>query len=63
MSIASFSSDAISGIKPDVIIIGAGPAGLVVASELLGSGLVVFVLESGGTDRSQKLDKLNEVVV
>ena len=34
----------------DVCILGAGPAGISLAMELIGSGLDVYLLESGGFD-------------
>ena len=39
-----------SVLNTDVCIVGAGAAGLTVARSLLGSGLKVLVLESGGFD-------------
>ncbi len=44
----------------DICIIGAGPAGLVLASELAGHGSSVTVLESGGTQRERFYQQLNE---
>ncbi len=44
----------------DVCIIGAGPAGLTVASELAYSGLKICVLESGGSSRTQFSDQLKD---
>ena len=37
-------------LNTDVCIIGAGPAGLAAAQELLDSGLDVILLESGGEE-------------
>ena len=39
---------------PDVLIIGAGPAGLFAASELIGSGLDVLIIEAGKDVRKRK---------
>ncbi len=46
-------------VKSDVCIIGAGPAGTTLARELLGSGLRVAVLESGGTHFNRQADDLS----
>jgi uncharacterized FAD-dependent dehydrogenase len=43
---------------PDVLIIGAGPAGLFAASELIGSGLEVLIIEAG-RDVSKRKCPLN----
>jgi choline dehydrogenase-like flavoprotein len=45
----------------DVCIIGSGPAGSTVARELSTSRLRVTVLESGGFDRRDDVDALNEI--
>ncbi|SCY59155.1 GMC oxidoreductase [Paracoccus tibetensis] len=46
----------------DVLIVGSGPAGLAIATELMPSGLQVAVLESGGDERQEEADALNEHV-
>jgi choline dehydrogenase-like flavoprotein len=38
-------------VEADICIVGAGPAGIVVATELIGSGRRVCVLEAGGEER------------
>ena len=48
-------------LTTDVCIIGAGPAGIALASELDGSGLDVCLLESGGLDFDRQTDSLNEL--
>ncbi|MFT7680367.1 MAG: choline dehydrogenase-like flavoprotein [Planctomycetota bacterium] len=45
----------------DLCIIGSGPAGATLATELLGSGLKICVLESGLRRRSRHADSLREV--
>ena len=45
----------------DLCIIGSGPAGSTLLSELAGSGLHVILLESGGLRRQQHSEQLNEV--
>jgi choline dehydrogenase-like flavoprotein len=47
-------------IDADVCIIGAGPAGLALAHEFLGSAKKVVLLESGGLRRDPDVDALNE---
>jgi choline dehydrogenase-like flavoprotein len=47
-------------VEAEVCIVGAGPAGLTVASELEGFGCKVVMLESGGFQRRRKLRQLNE---
>lgn len=44
----------------DICIIGAGPAGLVIASMFAGSRFSVCVLESGGQDSERDIQALNE---
>lgn len=44
----------------DVCVVGAGPAGLVVARELAGRGLDVLVLESGASGPEPSIQSLNE---
>lgn len=46
-------------LDADVCIIGAGPAGLTLARELIGIPLEVLVLESGGADTDARLHDLN----
>ncbi len=45
----------------DVCIIGSGPAGSALLSELAGNGLSVILLESGGLVRDERSERLNEV--
>jgi choline dehydrogenase-like flavoprotein len=47
-------------VDADVCIIGAGPAGLALAHEFLGSATKVVLLESGGLRRDPDVDALNE---
>jgi choline dehydrogenase-like flavoprotein len=46
-------------IDADVCIVGAGPAGISVARELIGNGAKVLLLESGGRDVERRAQKLN----
>jgi choline dehydrogenase-like flavoprotein/nucleoside-diphosphate-sugar epimerase len=45
----------------DICIIGSGPAGSTIARELSGTALRIILLESGGFERSDEADLLNEV--
>ena len=47
-------------LETDVCIIGAGPAGLTLGRQLAGSRASVVVLESGGTESDDDLQRLNE---
>ena len=46
-------------IDADVCIVGAGPAGISVARELIGNGAGVWLLESGGRDVERRAQRLN----
>jgi choline dehydrogenase-like flavoprotein len=46
-------------VEVDVCIIGAGPAGITVARELIGNGARVWLLESGGRDVEGGAQRLN----
>ena len=48
-----------SEIKADVCVVGAGPAGLAIAKEFIGSGLNVLLLESGGIQVEPEAQELN----
>src|SRR5262245_42437278 len=48
--------------RTDVLIVGAGTCGLLLASKLRARGLHVDVLESGGMDQSEPIHPLNHVV-
>ena len=50
-----------SHLQCDVCIIGSGPAGLTIARELSGTSLRVTILESGGNERQEHADALNEI--
>ena len=50
-----------SRLECDVCIVGTGPAGSTVARELSGTALRVLLLESGGFDRQERADSLNEI--
>jgi choline dehydrogenase-like flavoprotein len=50
-------------LEADVCLVGAGPAGLVVAGELAERGLRVALLESGGRRRERRLQELNRAEV
>ncbi len=47
-------------LETDVCIVGAGPAGLVVAATLAAAGLDVIVLESGGPAHNAEVQELND---
>lgn len=47
-------------IEADVCIAGAGAAGMTIALDLIGSGLSVVLLESGGAERDDATDALSE---
>ena len=46
-------------VEADVCIIGAGPAGISIARELIGNGAQVWLLESGGRDVERRAQRLN----
>lgn len=46
-------------IEADLCVVGAGPAGISIARELLGSGFRVVLLESGGRDVERRAQRLN----
>jgi choline dehydrogenase-like flavoprotein len=48
-------------LRCDVCIIGTGPAGITIARELSGTPLRVTLLESGGTERQEASDALNDI--
>ncbi|WP_330252603.1 GMC family oxidoreductase [Nocardia sp. NBC_00565] len=48
-------------LAADVVIIGSGPAGLTIATELAGSPLRVLVLESGGRTATEEVDALADI--
>ena len=48
-------------LRCDVCIIGTGPAGITIARELSGTPLRVTILESGGAERQEETDALNEI--
>ena len=49
-------------LDADVCIVGAGPAGLTLAAELVGCGAKIILLESGGRESDRETDSLNEIV-
>ena len=46
-------------VEVDVCIVGAGPAGISIAHELIGNGAQVWLLESGGRDVESRAQRLN----
>ena len=46
-------------VEGDVCIVGAGPAGISVARELIGNGARVWLLESGGREVERRAQRLN----
>jgi choline dehydrogenase-like flavoprotein len=46
-------------VAVDICIVGAGPAGISVARELIGNGANVWLLESGGQDVERRVQRLN----
>ena len=48
-------------LRCDICIIGTGPAGATIAQELSNTPLRVTILESGGTERQEETDALNEI--
>jgi choline dehydrogenase-like flavoprotein len=50
----------VESLEADVCIVGAGATGLPLAHGLLGSGLRVLILESGGARPDERLEALNE---
>src|SRR5215218_8293208 len=49
-----------SVIETDICIIGAGPAGITLAREFIGSSLRVILLESGKFENDKRIQELNE---
>ncbi len=47
-------------IETDLCIIGSGPAGLTLAHELIGTGLRICILESGGLNKDEFAQNLNK---
>ena len=61
-SSAFAGSDALPDfLRCDICIIGTGPAGATIARELSNTSLRVTILESGGTERQEETDALNEI--
>ena len=61
-SSAFAGSDALpEALRCDICIVGTGPAGATIARELSNTSLRVTVLESGGTERRDETDALNEI--
>jgi choline dehydrogenase-like flavoprotein len=48
-------------LQADVCVVGSGPAGATVALELVNTGLAVVIVESGGRERNEDTDRLNEI--
>ncbi|MEV6340232.1 GMC family oxidoreductase [Nocardia vinacea] len=48
-------------LAADIVIIGSGPAGLTIATELAGTPLRVLVLESGGLTATEEVDALADI--
>lgn len=48
-------------VETDVCLVGAGPVGLTIATELAGSGLRIVLLESGGREPDAWADSLNQI--
>lgn len=48
-------------LQCDICIIGTGPAGATIAQELSNTPLRITLLESGGTERQEETDALNEI--
>ncbi len=46
-------------VEVDVCIVGAGPAGITIARELIGDDAEVWLLESGGRDAERRVQRLN----
>ena len=46
-------------VEVDVCIVGAGPAGITIARELIGDDAEVWLLESGGRDAERRAQRLN----
>lgn len=61
--IIELGASEIAPVDADVAIVGAGTAGLLLAAELLDSGLRVVVLESGSAQQEAETHPLNEVVL
>ena len=47
-------------IEANLVIVGAGPAGITIARELNGSGIRIALLEAGGMEPSQESQQLYE---
>ncbi|AUH33386.1 GMC oxidoreductase [Paracoccus tegillarcae] len=60
MSLRDLRAEDSSSHEHDLIVIGSGPAGLVLATELMGTGLKVAVLESGGEEADERSNALND---
>ena len=57
--VGALAPDSVTDV--DVCIVGSGPAGLVLAEELAGTGRRIFLLESGDLVPSAESDALNEI--
>src|SRR5690349_3420485 len=50
-------------LAADVVVVGAGPAGIVVALELAAAGVSVLLLESGDIKASQSSHELSDAIL
>jgi choline dehydrogenase-like flavoprotein len=49
-------------LETDICIVGAGPAGMVLACELIGNGAQVALIESGGLEPNASVQELNDAI-
>lgn len=63
MFVTAGEVEAVGVLEGDLLIIGTGPAGLLVASELMGRGLRIIMLESGKFEFNREIQLLNQAEI